>query len=292
MPIIMVLLGLASFSLMDVLMKGLTQALGVYNVLFWRMGIGFVLALVVFLASKPSWPTRPVLAIHARRAVVSCLMGLLFFWGLARTPVAEAIALSFIAPILAIYFASITLGEKVRGAAWAGSAIGLVGVGIIALGKFQGEVSPDHWWGFAAILLSAVLYAVNLVMQRQQALVANPMEIAVFQNLLVWLCYFPFAPWLLEVPDSIHWPGIAFAAFLAVLSLWLMSWGYARAETQILANMEYSAFIWAAILGWYILGEAVTISTLLGAVLIVVACLVASRSARNPIAHPAETTAI
>ena len=56
-----------------------------------------------------------------------------------------------------------------------------------------------------------------------------------------------------------------------------MSWAYARAETRILIPVEYSAFIWAAIIGWFWFGEVVTGITLVGTVLIVFGCLRAAR---------------
>ena len=42
---------------------------------------------------------------------------------------------------------------------------------------------------------SAVFYAVNLVLQRKQALLAGPVEIALFQNLFVALIFLIFSPW-------------------------------------------------------------------------------------------------
>jgi S-adenosylmethionine uptake transporter len=57
----------------------------------------------------------------------------------------------------------------------------------------------------------------------------------------------------------------------------LISWGYARAETQVLLPLEYTAFIWAALMGWVMFSEALTLPTVAGAVLIVIGCWIASR---------------
>jgi S-adenosylmethionine uptake transporter len=57
----------------------------------------------------------------------------------------------------------------------------------------------------------------------------------------------------------------------------LIAWGYAREETQVLLPLEYSAFIWAALLGWLMFAEALTWPTVGGAVLIVAGCLMATR---------------
>ncbi len=56
--------------------------------------------------------------------------------------------------------------------------------------------------GIAAVLVSACLYAWNLILQRQQALLAKPAEVAVFQSAVTTLTLALAAPWLLVLPDS------------------------------------------------------------------------------------------
>ena len=71
----------------------------------------------------------------------------------------------------------------------------------------------------------------------------------------------------------------------------MLSWAYARAEARVLIPVEYSAFIWAALLGWVMFAEAVTLATLVGTALIVVGCLVAARQQPERVEH-VETTAL
>jgi len=75
----------------------------------------------------------------------------------------------------------------------------------------------------------------------------------------------------------LQWSGAALAAALAVGSLMLMSMAYRQAEAQRLVAIEYTAFIWAAILGWLFFAEPVSSRTLLGTGLIVMGCLVTAR---------------
>ena len=132
--------------------------------------------------------------------------------------------------------------------------------------------------GMAAVLLSAVMYAFNLVLQRMQALVARPLEIAFYQNTIVFLMMLVGVPFVVSWPASAsQWAGAALAAGFAVGSLMLMSLAYRQAEAQRLVVIEYTAFIWAAILGWWFFAEPVTARTLLGTGLIVLGCLVSAR---------------
>jgi S-adenosylmethionine uptake transporter len=67
------------------------------------------------------------------------------------------------------------------------------------------------------------------------------------------------------------------AAGLGLASLMLLSWAYRRAQARTLIPVEYTAFIWAALLGWLIFSETLSLTTLVGTSLIVVGCLVAAR---------------
>ena len=134
-----------------------------------------------------------------------------------------------------------------------------------------------------AVLFSAVVYAYNLILARQQAQVAGPTEIAFFQNLLVAAVLMLAAPWLLTPLPAANMPMLAGAATLAIISLLLLSWAYARAEAQILIPVEYTAFVWAALFGWLFFAEPVTDLDRGGTALIVAGSLVAARVKPSPV---------
>lgn len=291
LPFAVACLGIASFAGMDVIMKELAIAMGAYNAMLWRTVIALGMAAVLFIGGRIPWPGRSVLRIHLWRGVVTSLMAFLFFWGLVYVPLAEAIGLSFIAPLIALYLAAVLLQEKVGEMAILASVIGFVGALVIIGGKLSGEYSDEMGKGIVAILLSAVLYAYNLILQRQQALIAGPVEIAFFQCATMGAVYLLFAPFLAHVPTANHWTGLAGAAALSISSLLLLSWAYRRAEARILIPVEYTAFIWAALFGWLVFAEDVTVATLVGTVLIVAGCLLASRQDPDHIDH-VETTAV
>ena len=263
-------------------MKSLAIAMGTYNALIWRTLIAVIIAIILFVFKPFKWPNKEALRVHIIRGGVTSIMAFTFFWGLARTPIAEAIAISFIAPLIALYLSAILLGETIERKAIFASIMGLGGVSIIIAAKIQGEFSSDAQWGIAAILFSATLYAWNLVLQRQQALVANPIEIATFQNSIVSLILLAFAPWFLQTPEATYAPELIGAAFCGVISSLFISWGYARAQAQALVPLEYSIFIWACLFGWIYFKESVTITTLLGTLLIISGCLIATWQNKPP----------
>lgn len=276
-------LGIALFCVMDTLMKGLVIAIGVYNALLWRSLAGSAASAALFFATRTAWPAAPVVKLHIQRGTVIAGMALLWFWSLEFLPLAEAIALSFISPLLALYLAAMLLGERIGRAAIIASLLGLAGV-LVMVGARIGAARPDvdGLWGAAAVFGSAILYAYNLILARRQALLAKPPEIALFMNGVMTLIFLLAAPWLAELPDAAHWPAILAGAGLALISLLLLSWAYARAEAQILIPVEYTGFVWLALLGWAVFGEVLTWPVIIGTGLIVTGSLIAARASAQP----------
>ncbi len=282
-PFMVAAAGVGTFSLMDAAMKDLALSIGAYNAVMWRNSVGALLMGVLFVGTRQKWPPVHLLKIHLWRSIVVAVMAVSFFWSLTKLPLAEAIGLSFIAPVIALYLAAVMLKETIgKEAIWA-SLAGLGGVAIIMAGRLSGHYTMDHIWGAAAVLFSAVVFAYNLILARQQAQVAGPIEIAFFQNLFVALTLGLAAPWFLQPIGMSDAPIVGASAALAVISLLLLSWAYARAEAQILIPVEYTAFVWAAFFGWLFFAEPVTWPVLLGTALIVGGSLIAARAKPVPV---------
>ena len=281
-PILATAAGIALLSLMDAFMKNAALALGAYMAALLRAGIAFAIVSPLWLASRPKWPTRAVMKVHATRGVVGAFMALTFFFALTKLPLAETIAISFVAPIVSLYLAAILLGETVRPRAIWGAVLGMAGVLVIVGGKFgRGNLNDDTLLGLGAIVLSALLYAWNLVLQRQQALVAKPTEVATFYMGISGLVYCLAAPFLFELPELGQMGDVAVGAVLTVAGALTMAWAYARAEAQVLVPLEYSGFVWASLFGWLLLGESVTWTAVAGAALIVFGCWVATTTRKH-----------
>lgn len=288
LPVGTCIVAIALFAVMDAFMKRASLHAGVYPALLLRSGMGVVVLGPAWRLTGGRWPRGEVLRVHALRSVIAAGMAATFFWGLVRTPMAEAMALSFMAPLIALYLAAVQLGETIRRDAVVGSLVGLAGVIVIGAARLGGSTGgPDAAWGIASILLSAVLYAWNLVLQRRQAQLAAPLEVALFQNLFVGLVLLVLAPLWWQAPPVGALFDIAGAAVLVSASLMLLAWSYARAEAQRLVPIEYTAFVWSALMGWLWFGEAVGWATLAGLVLILAGCWLGTRPDRSPPVPPA-----
>lgn len=278
LPVLAALLAVALLSLMDALMKGASLAIGAYSAAFLRSVLGLVLIAPLWLARGGRWPSREVLRVHLLRGVCGSFMGLTFFYALTKLPLAETIAISFIAPVVSLYLAAIFLKERIRREAIFAALLGLVGTVVIVGGRLgDAALGEDAALGLASILISALLYAFNLVISRHQAQLAQPLEISAFHSGVAALILGLAAPWLLRLPDSQAALLIAGSAVLTVTGMVAFAWAYARAEAQVLVPMEYSGFLWASLFGWLFFREGVTATTVVGTALIVFGCWLAAR---------------
>ncbi|MEE4206386.1 MAG: DMT family transporter [Erythrobacter sp.] len=279
--------GVGFLALMDAFMKGSALVIGAYTATVLRSLIGAALIAPFWLARGPAWPRGRILRLHVERGIVSAFMALSFFFALTRLPLAEAIALSFIAPLLALYLANILLGETIRREAVAASLLGLAGTLVIVGGRIgEGEMGREALTGLAALAFSAVLYAYNFIVIRRQSQLAGPVEIATFHSGVGGLVLLAFAPFAWETPGFEVMGGIAAAGVLTVAGSLAIAWAYAREEAQALVPIEYSGFLWASLFGWLFFREEVTLPTLAGAALIVAGCWLVTR--RAPRAVPAD----
>ena len=287
-PIAAAALGVGFLSLMDAFMKEAALATGTYTATMVRSLIGLAIIVPFWLWRWSGWPSWPTMKLHLERGLISAAMALSFFYSITKLPLAEAIAISFIAPLIALYLARILLGEVIQPAAIFASLLGFAGTIVIVSGKMgQGDFDEDAMLGIGAVLFSAMLYAYNFIVIRKQSQAAGPLEIATFHSGIGGLIFLVAAPFFATPVVSQAWVPLAAAGLLTVCGAMALAWAYARAEAQVLVPIEYSGFLWASALGWLFFQEAVTWPTLAGTGLIVTGCLLATRKRKRAQAKPA-----
>jgi S-adenosylmethionine uptake transporter len=276
------LAAVAVLSIMDAVMKHLVLVIGIVAVSVWRSATNLAISSAIYLPRRLRRPDRKTLLVHIIRGADVTVMAALFFWGIGRVPLAQSIALTFIAPLIAMLLAALFLDERIGPRSILGSVVAFGGVVIIVVGQARANVGSGVLLGIAAIIGSALCYAGNIVLMRRQALAAKPLEINFFQSLTVmalWLLAIPVAG-LPAWPDG-QWTWILVASLLSTAGTLLFAWAYARGPASYLAATEYSAFLWASLMGWLAFHERVSIFTLAGAILIVGGCLIAARGRRS-----------
>ena len=270
--------GIALLSLMDALMKGASLAIGAYSTLVMRSVFGLALAAPLWLSARTGWPAAATVRLHVLRGLVVTGMSFTFFWGLTRLPLAEAIAISFTAPLVALYLAAIMLGERIGKGAVAASAMGLVGVVLIAAARLERRCHARQRLGHRRGAGVVAALRLNLVLQRKQALLARPAEVSTFHQAVVLLSLAPRSrrgSCTRRAAPKRCWS--AGAAVLSVSRRDDLRLGLCpRRDAECWRRSNTRGSCGPALFGWLFFREPVTLPTLAGAALIVVACWIAA----------------
>ncbi len=265
-------------TLMDALIKLLSARYPVLQIAFLRYAFGLVGATLYAVWSPPGWPTREAVLYNGVRAVIIVVTATTFFFALARLPLADAIALSFIAPVLTALLGVRLLGERFDWRIGVALAAGLAGMLLIVGGKVGGAgFDRDAAIGAAAVVVSAVGYALNVVVLRHRATRDPLSQIVLFQNLGPAL--------LLAVPVLWVWtpltPGdaalFALLGTIGVAAHTMLAHAFARIEAARLAPVGYVTLVWGVLLGLLFFAEVPGLATLAGAVLIVLGTVLTQR---------------
>lgn len=211
---------------------------------------------------------------HLWRGTIGTVsMGLSFF-ALGLLPLPEAMALGYTAPLLAVIFAGLFLGETVRLFRHACVGAGMVGVLIILAPRLGGIGTPAEALGAVCALAGAVCAAGAIVTVR--AIVATESTSAI----VFWFSVTATVLSLVTLPFGWVWPAwgefgmLVLAGISGGIAQVLLTSSYRYADTSVIAPFEYSSMILALALGFFVFGEVPTPAMLAGAALIVGAGIV------------------
>jgi S-adenosylmethionine uptake transporter len=265
-------------TLMDAIIKALSARYPVLQIAFLRYGFGLIGASAYAAWHRPGVPTREAAIYNGLRAVLITFVATAFFFALARLPLADAIALSFISPVLTALFGVLLLGERLDWRIALALAGGFAGM-LLIVGGGLGSAEPtyDVLIGAAAVILSAVGYALNIILLRHRATRDPLSQIVLFQNLgPVVILALPTA-WVWLPPTWSDYALFALLGTLGVTAHTMLAHAFARVEAARLAPVAYVTLVWGILFGLLLFGEVPGLATLAGAVLIVVATMAGQR---------------
>ena len=161
--ILCALAGSAIFSINDVAIKSLSDAYALHQVILIRALIGMTFMLTLMALTRADF--RQLLTRRPRgqllRVVFVMVSNVTYFLGLAALPLADAVAIAFVSPLIVTMLSVLVLHEPVGPRRWAAVAVGMVGV-IIMLRPGSGVFQPAA----ILVLISALCYAATNLMTR------------------------------------------------------------------------------------------------------------------------------
>ncbi|RWR28955.1 DMT family transporter [Sinirhodobacter populi] len=233
---------------------------------FVRFAWGWLFLAPAILALRHRrFPPR-VWGLFGLRGAVHAIAVILWFYAMARVPMADVTAIGYLNPIVVTIGGALLLGE---GFAWRRGlaiAIALIG-GLIILRPGLREIEPGHIAQLGAALFFGIAYIVAKGLTR----FASPGDIVAMMTVTVTLVLAPFAiaVWVPLTWAQVGWIGLT-AAF-ATLGHYCMTRAFACAPVTVTQPVTFLQLVWASMAGWLLFGETVDPYVILGGGLIITA---------------------
>jgi drug/metabolite transporter (DMT)-like permease len=271
---------------LDVVAKKLgQQGVPIMQIVWARMAFSALLTLP-FAAGhggvRALIPDRPVM--HVLRASLLIGATFCFFSALKTLPIADALAIFFVNPLVVTALSPLILGERVGPRRWTAVCIGFLGTLIIIRPGFQ-AINAGVMLAFAA----GVCLGLYFLMTRRIA-GRNPAMVTTFHTSIIGAAIATAAVALTwQAPTATQWGLYALTGLIATGGHYLIVRAYDHAEASLLAPLAYTEMIGATAVGWYFFGDFPDGWTVLGvSILIACAIYIAIRErARGVTAKPA-----
>lgn len=269
--------GVATISLMDATAKFLVGYMTSFQVMGIRSMVVFAI-LLAYLAAKGQLgqlrTRRPVA--HLVRGLSAAASMLFFFESMRTLPLATAIAICFVAPLLMTAYSVVLLRERVGFHRWVAVVVGFAGVGVIfGPGAVDGIFMP----GALLALAAAALYALGMTMVRWLSPTESDMTMIALQCVvlmavgLAGMALSPETPKSPEAMPAAAWVGIGAASVFVVLNQLLSYRAFRLAPVGAIAPLGYTELVWATFFGWAFWDEWPAPNVWYGAAIVVAAGL-------------------
>ena len=262
---LLALTAFAIFATSDVVVKFLGGLYAPVQILFFSTLLSFPLATLMLMRDATPGTLLPRhpwwMALRTGAAVVT---GVSAFYAFSVLPLAQTYAILFASPLLITVLAIPVLGETVRLRRWMAVLVGLVGV-IVVLRPGSAELELGH----AAALLAALGGSIASIVVRKIGGEERPVVLLLYPMVANFLLLgaalaFVYVPMPIE-----HLGLLAIVALFTWVAGRFVIAAYQNGEAVIVAPMQYSQIIWAAIFGYFIFEDVPDGFTVLGAGIII-----------------------
>jgi drug/metabolite transporter (DMT)-like permease len=268
------------FTVMSALIRLLGEVTPVGEVVFFRGLFAVVPVLVIY-----AWRGKIIDAIHTRQPFGQLLRGMISatgmfanFSALARIPIADVTAIGFASPLITVALAALILKERVRVFRWSAVSVGFIGVIVMMLphfdiGRYAAVATTTTTAGSLLALLSAFTNAASVIQTRRLVRSETTPSIVFYFSLICAICGALTLPFAWYTPSPLQLVELIALGFLGGLGHILLTESYRYATVAVIAPFDYSAMLWALILGYWIFGEVPGLLVLVGAGIVVAAGL-------------------
>ena len=259
--VLMMCFAVLCFATMNGFVKELRiQELPLVEIIWGRCFFHTLLVLAIFPRRIPTLLSGSDKQLQVVRSILVLLATACMFTAVGLMPLADAVAITFIAPLLITALSVPLLKERVGLRRWIAVFVGFVGMIVIVRpggGLFQ----------LAALLPISVtiFYAFYQIITRMISHRTDPINSLFYTAIVGGVVMSVIVPFFWQMPTLEQWGLLIVAGFLGGLGHWAIIIAYQRAEAPLVAPFAYSELIWATLLGLSLFGDFPDFWTLVGA---------------------------
>ena len=236
---------------MDTIAKHLSSSYPVPQIVWARFFFHFAVVFPIVLWHHGAGAVRTDKAgLQILRGGFLLTATLLFFTSISYIPLANAVALVFIAPVVLTAMSAFFLREKVPATRWIAVSVGFFAVLIIVRPGF----TSFHWASLLA-LCTAVAFSLYLLSTRMLAGTAPPLVTLMYQSLLGVIVMSAVLPFVWVTPAPMDWLLMVALGAIASISHFLVIRAFEFADASTLAPYNYTEIIMATVLGYVVFGD-------------------------------------
>lgn len=258
-------LGFFSFSACDTLAKLLTDDFHPFQVMWMRMLGLFIGVCFILFQRGVSVLSTPKPHLQIIRGIVAACSGTLFVFAINHVPLADAVAVTFVAPFIVTILGALVLKEPVGIRRWLAVLVGFIGM-LVVIRPGAGVFHPAIF----LVFLAAVFFAIRQLTSRWLSGVDPIITTVCYTAIVAFSILSIFQPFYWVSPSStkIILMIIALAATSALGEILIIR-ALDIAHSVVLAPIHYTLIIWGTLYGFFVFGDLPDQWTLIGCSIIV-----------------------
>ena len=251
------------FVMVTGLVKHLGPTMPAPQAAFLRYALGLILLV-------PMLPFREGLRLQKHQLRLSVWRGVLhsgavtlWFFAMARIPIADVTAMNYMAPIYVTIGAALFLGERLALRRLGAIAFALLGVIIILRPGFR-EIGAGHM----AMVLATLFFGASYLLAKRLTDEMPAGLVVVLLSVIVTIALLPMALVVWVPPSGFDLIILFLVACIATLGHYTMTLAFKATSISVTQPVTFLQLVWAVTLGVVVFGEAVDPFVVLGGVII------------------------
>ncbi|GHC37809.1 DMT family transporter [Aidingimonas halophila] len=257
--------GVFCLSVGDAISKWLGEVHSPVQIIFFRTLISVpLIALIAHFNGGLRKLTTRRPGVHLIRGLIATGTMFCFVFGLTMLPLAETTAIAFAAPLFVTLLSVPLLGEKVDRLPLIAAIVGFLGVLIVV----RPGVAGFHPGAFV-VIGAALCYALLMITARRYGVREYLWAMVFYVTLVPLLITAVLLPWVWTIPWPIHWLGFLGSGIFGVSAMACITLAFRYAPAALAAPLDYTAMVWAVLLGWWLWGEVPDLWVYVGTLVII-----------------------